>query len=245
MRVLGMFAKQPIPGAVKTRLAAEIGIPNATEFCEAALRDLRDRCAVLGDARTLGYSPDTDTARAYFLNLAASAFDLWPQPAGDLGGRIDAFFNHALAHGPAGDVQAVLIGSDSPNLPTDLINAAFRALENRDVVLGPATDGGYYLIGLRRQVAGWLSNVRWSTAQALRDTVDAATNARLSLGILPPWYDIDTASDLLTLEGHLAALRAANPHVLLTRTEQWLQGWSNPAKTDAPADGVQDAAESS
>jgi hypothetical protein len=257
MRVFGLFAKRPVPGQVKTRLAADVGPVNAATLYEAFLHDLLDRFRDAGDRRMIGYTPDHPDTRAYFAGLPADlvpktesanlnprkptgdipsviacdlskiaptglGYHLWPQPSGPLDVRIEAFFDEALSQGPPQTVRAVLIGSDSPTLPCDYIEQAFQALEHRDVVLGPATDGGYYLIGVRRQVPGWLRAVPWSTNETLRRTVEAATAMSASLALLPPWYDVDTPEDLAFLASHFAALRAAEPDRPVSRTEAWL-----------------------
>ncbi len=257
MRVFGLFAKRPVPGQVKTRLAAELGPANAATLYEAFLHDLLDRFRDACDARIIGYTPDDPDTRTYFAGLPADVvpetesagimtrkptgdipsvlagdisetgpiglgYHLWPQPAGPLDVRIEAFFDEALSRGPPYTVRAILIGSDSPTLPRDSIEQAFETLEDHDVVLGPATDGGYYLIGVRRQVPGWLRSVPWSTNETLRRTVEAVTAMSASLALLPPWYDVDTPEDLTFLANHLAALRAAEPDRAVSRTEAWL-----------------------
>lgn len=222
MRVLGMFAKQPIAGNAKTRLARDIGNEAAAEFYGACLHDLTERFAADGDRRWLGYAPSTAAARAWFHGLAAGRYELWPQPTGDLGQRIEAFFTAAL------DIQssrAVLIGSDSPHLTRNAIATAFAALVETDVVLGPAADGGYYLMGLRRCPRGWLDGVRWSSPWTLADTVQAARRHDLTVNLLPLGIDVDTEDDLAALWGQVSALRLADPTRPVSRTEAWLAEW--------------------
>jgi uncharacterized protein len=222
MRVLGMFAKEPTPGTVKTRLARDIGEASAAAFSRVCLEDLAERFAATGDRRWLGYAPDIATAREWFHALAADRYELWPQPAGDLSRRIEAFFTAALDSKSA---QAVLIGSDSPLVTRDVIATAFKALAETDVVLGPAADGGYYLIGLRRCPQGWLDGVRWSSPWTLADTVEMARRHDLTLSLLPLGSDVDTADDLAALWGQLSALRFADPTQPVSRTEAWLAEW--------------------
>lgn len=227
MRVLGLFAKEPRPGQVKTRLADQIGVELATEFYTASLLDLTDRFSKTADRRILGYSPDTADARQSFEAISAGRYTLWPQPATSLGDRIEAFFEMAMRGCTSCWTHAVLIGTDSPNLPSELVAAAFRMLEDRDVVLGPATDGGYYLIGCRVTSPGWLRDVPWSASTTLAETVAAVQRQGWSLGLLSPWYDIDVPGDLITLAGHLAAERAAHPQSPRTRIEDWCQRTQN------------------
>lgn len=225
MRILGMFAKQPVAGAVKTRLANDIGAAAACEFYEACLLDLLDRFSESGDQRWIGYAPDSIESAAWLAGVSRSRYQLWPQPAGDLGTRIEEFFAMAAAQASPVTPRTVLIGSDSPTLPCELIEQAFDMLATSDLVLGPAADGGYYLIGGRRFPAGWLSGVRWSTPWTLADTVAAAEMHSLSLDVLPLWSDIDTAADLPATWGHLRALRAAGLAPAGTRCEAWLEQW--------------------
>lgn len=226
MRVLGLFAKHPTPGAVKTRLAHEIGELAAAEFAEACLRDVVDRFADAADARWLGYAPQTPAARQWFGELAGERYHLWPQPSGDLGQRIESFFAAVNDAYGAVSPNIVLIGSDSPTLPRDYVEAAWTALDAADVVLGPAADGGYYLIGGRRFPAGWLDGVRWSTPWTLADTVAGAERQRLTLAVLPLWTDIDTPDDLPAAWGHVRALRIAGRLAAESHCEAWLSGWA-------------------
>jgi rSAM/selenodomain-associated transferase 1 len=222
MRLLGIFAKQPRPGAVKTRLARDIGPHAAAEFYECCLRDLTERFVRTADEQWIGYVVDSSTAGEWFENVGTGEYHLWPQPDGDLGSRMESFFAAALA---AGATEAVLIGSDSPTLSTDLINQAFATLRNADLVLGPAADGGYYLIGMRRCPPGWLHSVRWSSKWTLADTVEAAQRANLSLAVLPIGTDVDAAVDLAALWGLLQGERRQNGSRFMTRTETWLSQW--------------------
>ena len=109
----------------------------------------------------------------------------------------------------------VLIGSDSPTLPLRLLHRAFAALENHDAVLGPTPDGGYYVIGFRRGMAVRLAGVRWSTSNALADTLARLLEANMRYAILPPWYDVDTSEDLRLLKTHLSLDPEAAPQTTL------------------------------
>ena len=206
MNVLGLFAKQPLPGAVKTRLAATLGPEKAARLYAAFLEDLIERMQQRGDHRLLGYAPAGEEAAGYFRRLTAGRYELWEQPPGELGERITAFFAEAFARGAK---RAVLMGSDSPTLPGEFIEHAFEALRETDCVLGPAADGGYYLIGLRASRPALFEGVEWSSSAVLRQTLQRLQEQRLTLHLLPVWYDIDTAEDLSFLRGHLAALRWA------------------------------------
>jgi hypothetical protein len=96
-------------------------------------------------------------------------------------------------------------------------------LDSHDVVLGPATDGGYYLVGCAREAPAIFANIPWGSSQVLRDTVGAIAGAGCRLALLPPWYDVDTLDDWRMLQGHVAALRQAGLDPGIPHTERLLQ----------------------
>ncbi len=216
MRTLVVFVKQPVPGRVKTRLAADLGAKAAARLYVAFTGDLVRRFQTVGDRRVLFHAPDDDAARVHFRDVGGDAFALRPQPETSLGGRLDDVFSALLQN--AGD-RVVAIGSDGPTLPTAIVDSAFDALEDRDCVLGPATDGGYYLVGLRTPYRSVFEGVEWSSSQVLEQTVERVESSGLSLSLLPPWYDVDTFDDLCGLVGHLRAMRAAGESPDLPATE--------------------------
>ncbi|MGE3803318.1 MAG: TIGR04282 family arsenosugar biosynthesis glycosyltransferase, partial [Gemmataceae bacterium] len=185
-RLLGLFAKQPVAGMVKTRLAAETSAEWAARVAEAFLLDSLDRLATLDVPRVIAHAPAE--AAPYFTPCAAGRFQLEPQAAGDLGQRMAAFFTAHLAHAE----RVVLVGSDAPSLPTGHIEQAFAELAHADIVIGPASDGGYYLIGCARQLPPIFTGVRWSSSYVLADTIARLEDSGLFLALLPPWYDVDT-----------------------------------------------------
>ena len=215
-RVLGLFAKEPRPGSVKTRLAAQTSKEWAAQVAEAFLLDTLDRLAAIDARRILAYSPAR--ARAYFHKVVQEKFALIPQAEGDLGKRMAAFFGE---HADAGHV--LLVGTDSPTLPIGMIGDAYRELHNVDVVLGPATDGGYYLIGSTGGHSLPLDGIPWSSSSVLHETIRAFAAKGLRLALLPPWYDVDTLDDWKMLQGHVAAQRLAGLDPGVPRTEHLLQ----------------------
>lgn len=227
MRTLGIFAKQPVPGRVKTRLAADWGDERAAALYDCFVRDLLSRFASVGDRRVIGFAPNADDARQWFnaasqSSTSAEGWMLWPQPEFDLGGRMANFFETWTE---SVDHRTILIGSDSPSLPAEYLEQAWLLLETNDCVLGPATDGGYYLIGLRGTVTDFgapFRNVEWSTAGVLAQTVKLLKQHDLSLSLLSPWYDVDSAQDVVTLAGHLAALELSGTTNALASTRQFL-----------------------
>jgi rSAM/selenodomain-associated transferase 1 len=202
-RVLGLFAKWPEPGRVKTRLATATSAAWAADVALAFLHDLVERLGSVGDQRVLAFAPPE--ARALFAGAVGGSFALLAQTDGDLGQRLSSFLTEQFAVG-AGSI--VILGTDSPTLPLAFVDQAFTALEEADVVLGPATDGGYYLIGCRR-VPPIFDGIAWGGPTVLAETIDRLTDAAWRLALLPPWYDVDTLDDWHMLCGHLAAQRRA------------------------------------
>jgi rSAM/selenodomain-associated transferase 1 len=213
--ILGIFVRHPVPGMVKTRLAAELGRDRAAEIYSAFMADIVDHCRGVAAERTLCFCPDSAESRRYFEAIAGRDYRLWPQPEVDLGTRMQRFFEDHI-QGP-GD-RAVLIGSDSPTLPRDLADQAFASLAESDCVLGPATDGGIYLIGMRGRAWPVFSGVEWSTSRVLDQTVQFITACGARLALLPPWYDVDTPDDLRLLAGHLRALATGGSPINFSAT---------------------------
>lgn len=115
------------------------------------------------------------------------------QPEGDLGDRMAQAFQTAFDQGTK---AAVIIGTDCPELSAELLTEAFQALRQTDLVLGPASDGGYYLIGLRQFVPELFQSIAWSTERVFQQTVEIANTRSVSLTCLPVLTDIDRPEDL-------------------------------------------------
>jgi uncharacterized protein len=210
-RILGVFAKRPLPGMVKTRLAAETSPHFAAQLAEAMLRDTLRRVCSVNARRILAFSPRHE--QAAFDEWADGSFELFPQIEGDLGARMADFFAQQLLHAE----RVVLVGTDSPTLPLEYIERAFEALRRADVVIGPACDGGYYLIGCREFVPSAIfQGVAWGESSVLGQTVDRLpVGCRLEL--LPTWYDVDTVQDLDVMMSHVRALLRAGVPLELPR----------------------------
>ena len=208
-RVLVVFAKWPQPGRAKTRLSQAIGTLHAMTLARAFLADTLALAELSGaDELLVAYAPRR--ARTEFRRIAPEA-RLVAQPNGVFGSRLRA----ALRAGHARGARVVLIGTDSPTLPATTLRAAFKRLDAADVVLGPATDGGYYLIGARRPLPSTVfARMPWSTTTVAAETLRRLAAAELRVAVLPRWYDVDDATGVARLSrdirlGHAARTRDA------------------------------------
>jgi hypothetical protein len=199
MDQLGMFAKYWEPGRVKTRLAAAIGDQAASSLYRRFVLTLVQRFAEVGRRRVLAYTPAE--RRTEFESLAAEDWQLAAQAGGNLGERMQAYFANAFR---SGATRVVLIGSDSPNLPLDYVNDAFQQLDDAPVVLGPADDGGYYLVGAAGSVPPIFAGIQWSSPQVWAQTLNRLRNADCPYGVLPVWYDVDDLASLRQVYQDLA-----------------------------------------
>ena len=190
------MAKYPEPGRVKTRLAAALGDGPACALYRAFILDLADRLAPLPYEVIWAYDP----AAAPFAALLPRARCV-AQIEGDLGARMAHAVAAAFAEHPA---PVMLLGADVPHVPVACLEAAAAASAGR-VVIGPAEDGGYYLIGLARPAPELFVDVRWGGGGVLEATRAHARRLGLETHLLPPTFDIDEAADLGRLRGLLEA----------------------------------------
>jgi rSAM/selenodomain-associated transferase 1 len=192
MNHIAVFARWPEPGRVKTRLSPALPPALACELHRAMLGDaLAAAAAARAESRALVWA-DAPAERSAF--PAPPGFEVRDQRGDDLGARLEHAFAGML-RGP--DDRAVILGADCPDLDAARIGQAFEALAARDLVLGPASDGGYYLIGLRRPAPGLFRNVAWSTPAVLAQTLERAGDLGLLVAQLAPLDDLDTPADLV------------------------------------------------
>ena len=197
-----LFAKKPESGKVKTRLESELGPEAAARLYRAFLLDCATELAASQAAiKVIAYAPAKAVGVMRDLLAEVGEFAYVAQPETDLGGRMEALMQWGFA---TGNDRVVLLGSDSPSLPTEYIDLAFELLCEREVVLGPSTDGGYYLVGQRAGASQIFSDVAWSTGAVLAQTLERLKGQ--SLGLLPPWYDVDTPAEVGWLKVHLEAI---------------------------------------
>lgn len=198
MRHLALFAKHWTPGQAKTRLAAEVGLERAARIYRACLETTLQRLAAVGDRREVMFTPDD--AAAEFRRLAPSAWHVTPQGAGDLGQRLAVHLRDAIQRGASG---VVILGADSPTVPMPFIRGAWWGLETRPVVLGPADDGGYYLLAARSAELPIFADMPWGTSAVFDETVRRLAAANIDFHCLPRWYDIDDGPGLARLQAEL------------------------------------------
>lgn len=203
---LGIMCKAPRPGLTKTRLARVLGPERAAALSGCFLRDVAASIEALPEAlaaRGYGVYAPAGT-EAELRALLPAGFGLLLQEGADFG-LVLAGAVRALI-GPHGHAGAILINADSPTLPTALLARAVEALARPGdrVVLGPASDGGYVLIGLKADHPGLFRDIPWSTQAVLEATCAQAAAIGLPVERLSLWYDIDDAGTLDVLRGELA-----------------------------------------
>ena len=195
---IGIFARHPVAGRVKTRLSPALPAGMAARLYAAMLEDTLAAARASGLDRQVWWADDGE-ARGE-AGLAERR-----QEGADLGERMTAAMN-AMLVSPID--RAVIVGSDCPALAAEHLAAAFAAMDGADVVLGPAEDGGYWLVGMRRRTAvAIVRNIHWSSPSALADTLSQAKRAGLPVRTLPTLPDVDTPADLAGLVAALAGGR--------------------------------------
>ncbi|MCE1272943.1 MAG: TIGR04282 family arsenosugar biosynthesis glycosyltransferase [Chlorobiales bacterium] len=189
-RLLVVFSRNPVAGRVKTRLAASIGDREALAVYEH-LRDITERETSKAECDRAVYYSDFIPENDLFLKSDTRAL---LQSGADLGERMHRAFIDAFTLGYR---HVVLIGTDCPDLSAFLIDRAFESLAEFDVVLGPARDGGFYLIGLKHAVPELFLGRRWSTSAVLTESLNIIRSLKKEYTLLPALSDIDTIDDLL------------------------------------------------
>ena len=209
---LVIFAKAPIPGEVNTRLCPPLTPGEAATLHGSFVLDMleRSKTAVaklkLPLDRYLACAPSS-TLVFFKIMEERQGVTLINQIGDDLGSRINQAFETMFSRGYK---RVLIIGTDVPTLPLDHYKQALALLETNDLVLGPALDGGYYLIGLKRMVPDLFIGIPWSTERVLGMTQEKATTLELKTALLPPWRDVDTIEDLQALI-ETSALDAKKP----------------------------------
>lgn len=189
MNQLIIFIKNPVLGKVKTRLAATIGDQRALEIYQQLLEYTLNMVKKVDAEVNLFFSDSIisdDSASKKFL-----------QEGKDLGERMNYAFEKILADHHS---RVVIIGTDCAELTSDILQESFTLLDQSDLVIGPANDGGYYLLGMKKPSPFLFENIEWSTEKVFEATRKIAENSGLKISILPVLRDIDTEEDLFTLK---------------------------------------------
>jgi rSAM/selenodomain-associated transferase 1 len=184
-----VFVKAPRPGAVKMRLAAKIG---AVAACGAYTRLVKETLENISNLNEVELRFTPDAAAEEIQPWLRPGWKSCPQGEGDLGARMArSFADHFIG----GAQRVVIIGSDCPEVTDGDIREAWRGLKARDLVLGPASDGGYWLIGLRRPQPALFEGIAWGGDRVLADTLQRGKEAGLQVEILRILSDVDTEKD--------------------------------------------------
>jgi len=190
-QVLGVFAKQPLPGKVKTRLSPPLKPEQAAELYRVALLESVARLQQPDWQLVIVYAGDRDYFAGEFPGMP-----LLPQADGNLGARLQGAFAELFA---AGCDKLLMIGSDTPDLPVATVQGGFAALDQADLVLAPAADGGYVLIGTCREQPELFVDIPWSTDGVLQATRARASGLGLVISLLAGWEDLDDVAALQRL----------------------------------------------
>ena len=210
------YVKWPEPGKVKTRLALHCGDDHAVGLYRCFILDMLDALAHNPQQVCICYAPEE--ALPDFKSWLKEAYLYLPQHGHDLGERMCHSFQDAFRLG----FQSVcLVGSDLPDLPPDYVQEAFERLSFYESVIGPSVEGGYYLLGFRKETffPGIFSNMNWSKSTVYRETINRYEQHGTKFTALPPWNDID---DLQELQEWYRNNR--NVNTLAARTLTYLHG---------------------
>lgn len=203
-----IFAKPPIPGRVKTRLACFLGQMEAAQLASAMLCDV---WSVVQSAA--GVMPVLAAAESGSFPIDVPGERIWLQEAGDLGRRIESILRRGLRNGPA----AIALGADSPLLTAAHLEEALELLAGHDAVLGPSDDGGFYLLGVHDCPPGLLTEIVWSCEETCRQTEDRLRRHGMRVGMIRSLIDVDTMAELERLRKELEYL----PPEIAPQTHKW------------------------
>jgi len=182
-----VFVKNPIPGKVKTRIAEKVGEKKALEIYLKMLNHLNQWVSPLPLKKWIYFSDYIDGDGIW----SSSEFEFGLQKGKDLGIKMYSTLFEVLTISK----KAILIGSDIAGLNPRILEEAFELLKDHDLVFGPANDGGYYLVGCKKNHPEIFDNIPWSTSRVLEVSLEIAANLDLSVALLPPLNDIDYIED--------------------------------------------------
>mgnify|MGYP001088374674 FL=1 len=192
-QVLIVFLKYPEPGRVKTRLARDIGWKNASLIYSEIAQSVIGKVSKSSEYETLIFFDPPEKKEDVRRWLKNANLNLLPQEGNPLGERMLNAFEKAFSLGAK---SAVIIGTDCMEVSDKTVLEAFQALREVDAVLGPARDGGYYLLGLNRAFPWIFKDIKWSTSLVLSQTIKKIEEKKLRFKLLKTLTDIDTVRDL-------------------------------------------------
>ncbi|MGB3655135.1 MAG: TIGR04282 family arsenosugar biosynthesis glycosyltransferase [Rivularia sp. (in: cyanobacteria)] len=189
-----IFTRYPQPGKTKTRLIPALGVEGAAnlqrQMTEYTLSKVKKLCKSIAISFEVRFA---DGNLQLMQSWLGTELNYQLQGEGDLGKRMENSFLNAFNKGAQ---KVVIIGIDCPGVDTEVLVEAFEKISDCDLLLGPAVDGGYYLIGLKRAIGELFINIDWGTAKVLQQTVDIAQQLNLSVGYLRSLADVDRPEDL-------------------------------------------------
>mgnify|MGYP005654647619 CR=1 FL=1 len=192
-----LFARDLILGQVKTRLSSSFEDETILRLYTCFVEDSLEKIRQVDNADCfVGISPSN--LSGFFNGIEDSDTRLFVQQGKDLGDKMHQAFVDRFSDGYK---KVVIIGSDSPSLPVSYINQTLTS--NKDLILGPSTDGGYYLIAMAGKVSEVFGGIAWGTDRVLDETLNLVEKTGISLELLPVWYDVDLPEDLKFLKTHL------------------------------------------
>jgi uncharacterized protein len=192
-----LFARDPILGQVKTRLSSSFDDETILRLYTCFVEDSLGKIRQVDNADCfVGISPSN--LSGFFDGIKDSDTRLFVQQGKDLGDKMRQAFVDRFSDGYK---KVVIIGSDSPSLPVSYINQTLTS--DKDFILGPSIDGGYYLIAMTGKVSEVFDGIAWGTDQVLDETLNRVKKTGISLELLPVWYDVDMPEDLKFLKTHL------------------------------------------
>ena len=193
---LVIFAKAPIPGKVKTRLIPALGIEGACQLYEEMAHNIIVKLAESKICQVNVYS-HLDMTHQFFKDLEIrNALKIYSQQGNNLGERMFQAIKSTLINFS----KVIVIGADCPEYSADYLENAIHALDRKDVVIGPATDGGYVLIGMKTAEPHVFARISWGGNTVLDNTVERIVESSLSYELLSPLHDIDVPADLKHLQ---------------------------------------------
>ena len=213
---LVMFIKFPERGQVKSRLVKDLGEEKSAELYRCFIEDLLARFSQGNYRFQIAFSPAAKERE--IKEMFGNDFLYIPQSGEDLGERMKNAFSHCFSEGPR---SVVVIGSDIPDLPSWIVEEAFFSLNDHDAVIGPAADGGYYLIGFRKETFNptVFTGPKWGTEDVFRQTMTILRETGALVYVLPLWQDIDRPENIAILIKNNEKSEFAN-----SKTMQYLRG---------------------